>query len=101
MKYLKVLSAAAVLVLSACATHPLAQLATACDGLATAVNIAAVHRAQGNLNDGQIRTVLASEPIAKQLCNKDAPPPNVQAALNRVSLALEEITLINAGVVQP
>ena len=89
----------AALLLFGCATQPpLAQLAQRCDEMATAVNVAAVHRAQGKLSAAQVDAVLATEPIAKALCDKTNPPTDVQGALSRVVAQAERITLINAGV---
>ena len=86
-------------VLAACASpNALVTLAQRCDELTAAVNIAAVHRAAGKLSPSQIQIVLGSEPIAKSLCNKAAPPADPASAIGRVADMLDQIALINARV---
>jgi hypothetical protein len=89
---------AAFLALAACASHPLVTLAQRCDELAAAVNIASVHRAAGKLTPSQVQSVLASEPVAKTLCNKATPPLDPTTAIGRVADMLDQIALINSGI---
>lgn len=87
------------LALSACASQPVeAQLATACNQLATAYREAAVLRANGKLSDSAIGAINDVTPGVVAACDPDHPPANINLAVANALTALQTITLQTAGV---
>ncbi len=97
---MKSLVIAFAIVLAACSgtAPPAAQLATACNSLATAYLTAAGYRAQGKLSAAQVKALTDLEPIAFSSCDKAHPPTDVTSALAAVVAAEQKIALTNAGV---
>ncbi len=93
------LTLAAALFVAACANVPVeAQLATACNSMATAYLTAAGYRAQHKLSDDAIKTLTDLEAPALAACNKSAPPTDLNSALTSVNAWLQKWALIEAGV---
>lgn len=99
---MKRLFLAAGLALAACTATtapPLeAQLASACDAVATGYRVAAVNRAQGKLSAGSIATLTQLEPAVSTACDPTHPPADLTTAVNDVLAAVDAIALANAGV---
>lgn len=88
-----------LLLLAGCASQPVsAQLATACNSLATVYLTAAGYKAQGKLTPAEIKTLQGFEQPATVACDPTHPPANTSAALAEVNLYLQQWALINAGV---
>lgn len=90
---------AAAIVLVGCASQPIeAQLATACNQIATAYTEAAILKAGGKLSTTQIASINATIPIAIQACDPSNPPADINAAILSLTTALQTVTLAQAGV---
>ncbi len=88
-----------VLALSGCAAQPIeAQLATACNSIATGYREAAILKANGKLGVSAIADLHAAEPLAISACDPTHPPADLAQALSNATTALQAITLANAGV---
>lgn len=97
-RYIPAAIACAFLV-AACASQPVeAQLATACNGMATGYLTAAGYRAQGKLSADQIKTLTDLEPAALAACSKANPPTDLKAALANANAWLQRWALVQAGV---
>jgi hypothetical protein len=95
----RILAGGFFLALGSCAGQPpLAQLASACDGLASAYLTAAGYAAQGKLAPDQIQALRNLEIPAKAACSKDNPPADAAGALAVVVNAAQRVALVNAGV---
>lgn len=103
---MKILLFAAGLVLAGCtttgiATAPLpleAQLASACSSIATGYRTAAIFRVQGKLTQTSIDTLTNLEPAITATCDPAHPPADLAGAVNAMLVAVQTITLTNAGV---
>jgi hypothetical protein len=90
---------AGMLVLSACAGQPVeAQLATACNQIATGYRSAAILKANGKLSASAIDMLHGAEPLALSACDPTHPPTDLTTALANATAALQTITLAQAGV---
>lgn len=91
--------AAVLALLTGCAAQPIeAQLATACNQIATAYTEAAILKAGGKLSTTQIASINATIPIAIQACDPSNPPADINAAILSLTTALQTVTLAQAGV---
>lgn len=90
---------ALALCLTGCASQPIeAQLATACNQIATAYTEAAILKAGGKLSATQIAAINATIPVAIQACDPSNPPTDINAAILSLTTALQTVTLAQAGV---
>lgn len=99
MKYLTILALTLAMTACTAAGQPIeAQLATACNSLATGYRTATIYRAQGKLSPSAIQSLTEAQPVVLSTCDADHPPANLGAALTAATDALAKVTAAQAGV---
>lgn len=93
----RLILAAILLLVTACSQPPAANLATACDTLATGYLTAASFRSAGKLSPSEIKILTDLEPVALASCSKTHPPLDVAGAANTVVAAVISLNAVLKG----